>query len=318
MKISIISLVPVAWTALVASAAVINTATPSLLSGPENDQRVTNGTVVAQGKAPFLVRLNFVSGNSRGLCGGTIIDSKTIVTAGHCVYKTGTGQVRRPEDTYVYVGSVSSSDKRYIQPTGVILHPDYDPHSFMNDIAVLRTPDLGLKSGSIEAIQVYTGDIAPKQAMEIYGWGTTKSHGTSLDNPSSLLTQTAYVSEPQACQVIEPRYANANGTQICTDANYNVGVDVCQGDSGTGSTIKKNGREYFAGLVSYGTNKNGEATCGEAGSFGMYTRISPYLPWISSITGNSYTGTPSSPSTTPSPTPVAEPPRTCLFFFICF
>ncbi|KAJ2083766.1 Mannan-binding lectin serine protease 1 [Coemansia sp. RSA 988] len=314
---------PLVWS-LVAKAGLVNTALMPSFS-PSSDQRVTNGTMVSQEVAPFLVRLLLVNGNIQGLCGGTIIDSTTIITAGHCVYDMATGKTRSPSDTYVFSGSVSSGSQDYIKATQVILHPEYSPRDFRNDIAVLRVPPLNMIKGKVESIAIYNSDIAPKQAMEIYGWGTTKSHGTVKDTPPSLLTQTVYVSEPKACQVIEPRYQNANVYQICTDANYSVGVDACQGDSGTGSTIRYKGTQYFAGLVSYGTDKDGSATCGEANSFGMYTRVSNYLSWIKSV-GGSYNLSPSIDSTlttdpSPSTTPPADKPKataTCYFFFICF
>ncbi|KAJ2728336.1 hypothetical protein H4R23_003664, partial [Coemansia sp. Cherry 401B] len=286
MNIWAVSLLPMLW-ALAANAATINTGLDGF-PHVNSDNRITNGTLVKQGDAPYLVRLYFVSGNRMSLCGGTIIDSQTIVTAGHCVHTRSTGEVKKAKDTYIFYGSVSSTSNTHFQPTNVILHPDYNPRDFRNDIAVLRFDAVKFERGVIEAIPIYDKGIDPQQAMQIYGWGTTRSHGTSFDNPSSLLTQTVYVSTPEACQVIEPRYSSANESQICTDANYNVGVDACQGDSGTGSTIKKDGKEYFAGLVSYGTNRYGEATCGEAGSFGMYTRVSHYLSWIKSL-GGSYT-----------------------------
>lgn len=63
---------------------------------------------------------------------------------------------------------------------------------------------------------------------------------------------------PPTCQVIEPLYKPANGPQICADGGYNIGVDVCQGDSGTGVTVKgKGSRQYLTGLVSYETNVRG-------------------------------------------------------------
>ncbi|KAJ2778903.1 Mannan-binding lectin serine protease 1 [Coemansia javaensis] len=293
---------------------------------PVGDMRVTNGTAVPQGGAPFLVRLALVSGNEEGLCGGTIIDSTTIVTAGHCVYVPEDGSVRKPSDVYVFYGSVSASSTDYVQATKVVLHPHYDSRTFRNDIAVLRVPELKLSKGYVEPISVYDGKIPPRQAMRVFGWGTTRSYGTSADLPSTLLSQTVYVSEPKACQVIEARYNSADGMQICADSNYNVGVDVCQGDSGTGTTINYKGTQYFAGLVSYGTNRYGDATCGERDSFGIYTHINYFLPWIKSL-GASYTTGPQLPvstvepptaSSTASSVPTPTPTQTCYFGFICF
>ncbi|KAJ2792143.1 Chymotrypsin-like elastase member 3B, partial [Coemansia helicoidea] len=94
--------------ASVASAGAIGPAL-HLNTGGFGNMRVTNGTVAAQGQAPFLVRLALVSGNRQALCGGTIIDSTTIVTAGHCVYIPETGSVRPASDIYVYYGSVAAN-----------------------------------------------------------------------------------------------------------------------------------------------------------------------------------------------------------------
>ncbi|KAJ2632769.1 hypothetical protein H4R22_001001 [Coemansia sp. RSA 1290] len=311
-------LLPVLWTIGTNAAAI-----RPVFDHATGDNRITNGTVVKEGDAPFLVKLIFVNGDRYSLCGGTIIDDSTVVTAGHCVHDRSNGQVRSPDDTYIFYGSNQASNTKYFQPTEVILHPEYNPQDFRNDIAVLRFPAINFTPRMVEPIPIYNKDMKPKQAMEIYGWGTTRSHGTSSDNPLSLLTQTVYISEPQACQVIEPRYSSANGMQICTDANYSVGVDACQGDSGTGSTIKDGDKEYFVGLVSYGTNRYGEATCGEAGSFGMYTHVTYYLPWIKSL-GGTYTLGPAGtqPSSSPTPTstspPAPKPTQTCYFIFICF
>ncbi|KAJ2804614.1 hypothetical protein H4R21_001571 [Coemansia helicoidea] len=302
--------------ASVASATAIGPAL-HLNTGVFGNMRVTNGTVAAQGQAPFLVRLALLSGNRRGLCGGTIIDSTTIVTAGHCVYIPETGAVRPASDIYVFYGSVSASSTDYVKATSVTLHPNYESRTFRNDIAVLRIPELKFVAGRVEAAPVYDGSIAPKDPMAVYGWGTTRSQGTSADLPDTLLTQTVYISEPQACQVIESRYDGANGMQICADSNYNVGVDVCQGDSGTGTTVTYNGTQYLAGLVSYGTNRYGDATCGEKDSFGMYTRIRYYLPWIRSL-GSKPTSGPATSTTPTEHVPTPKPTPTCYFFIFCF
>ncbi|KAJ2323745.1 Serine protease 55, partial [Coemansia sp. RSA 2673] len=67
--------------------------------------RVTNGTFVAEGGAPYLVMLLFKKDVGYGLCGGTIIDPTTIITAGHCVYNRATSRTASPTDAYVFYGS---------------------------------------------------------------------------------------------------------------------------------------------------------------------------------------------------------------------
>ncbi|KAJ2747343.1 hypothetical protein GGI20_000594 [Coemansia sp. BCRC 34301] len=289
------------------------------------DIRVTNGTAVAAGGAPFLVKLLLKRNGGYGLCGGTLVDATTVVTAGHCVF-ISSGSTVSPSGAYVYYGSESSSNTNYVQATKVTLHEKYDSRNIRNDIAIITIPALTLVPGKVEAISFYDDKIVPKQALQIYGWGNTRTGGGSSSNPSTLLTQTVYISEPKDCQVIEPNYESADGPQICANNHYNIGVDVCQGDSGTGTTFISNGTQYFSGLVSYGTNANGDSTCGEDGSFGIYTNVYYYKSWIESVTGRKYLSGPPgdasndapTPTVIATPVPTPKPTSTCFFFFFCF
>lgn len=52
------------------------------------------------------------------------------------------------------------------------------------------------------------------------------------------------------------------------------GKDSCQGDSGGPFTLTKDGRQWAAGIVSWGVE------CGGKGTYGVYTRVANYLNWI--------------------------------------
>ncbi|KAJ1989137.1 hypothetical protein GGI26_005288 [Coemansia sp. RSA 1358] len=298
----------------------------------QDDMRVTNGTLSPQGEAPYFVQL-LINLGSRGYgrCGGTIIGETTIVTAAHCVYDSRTGQVSSPDSVYVihgtvrrFTGSSQSFPGTVVKATNVTAHPDYNTGTLHNDIAIIQVPALNLKNKFTEKITIFDGKIAPQEAMRIYGWGKTRTDGSSSDVPDALLKQTVFIAEPRSCQDIDSSYKNADGSQICADNNYNVGVDVCQGDSGTGTTINAGGKAYLAGLVSYGLDRYGNATCGEAGSFGMYTHIKYYLSWIESVTGKKFVAGPSSETSTPPPTtttstqPAKPTSSQFCIFFICF
>ncbi|KAJ2235060.1 hypothetical protein IWW45_002908 [Coemansia sp. RSA 485] len=305
-----------------------------------HNTRITNGTIVAQGDGSAFVKILIDFGQTYGLCGGTIIDPTVVVTASHCVFDRKEKDIVSPKSIYIFYGDVAANSD-FVQPTNIYSHPDYNRRTLHDDIAVLRIPKLTLKKGFTETLPLYNGLIEPAQPMRIFGWGITKTHGTVSDSPPSLLTQTVYISYPDDCKAIEPDYKSANGGQICVNNNYNVGVDVCSADSGTGTTVQgKDSKMYLAGLVSYGTNAKGEFTCGERGSFGMYTNVAHYRGWIESATGiklatgpnnSSMADTPDpSASTTyvpPSqsqsqsqsqPPPTSTPGQTCYFFFICF
>ncbi|KAJ2538396.1 hypothetical protein EV175_006481 [Coemansia sp. RSA 1933] len=284
----------------------------SVLSAVLPNIRVTNGTLSPQGQAPFLIQLLINEGGDHyGRCGGTIIDETTIITAGHCVYDGTTRSTHPPDKILVIYGSVQTFDGTYIRATKVDVHPKYNYDGKLhNDIAIIQVPKMKFKKGYAESITVFNGDIQPHDEMAIFGWGKTRTGGSSEDSPTALLTQNVFVGEPENCMEIDPTYQNANGSLICVDNNYNVGIDVCQGDSGTGTTITLGSKTYFAGLVSYGRDKYYNPTCGESGSFGMYTRTSYYIGWIESVIGHVVSARPLEVKPTP-------PSTTCIFF-ICF
>ncbi|KAI8320863.1 trypsin-like serine protease, partial [Martensiomyces pterosporus] len=250
------------------------------------DQRVTNGTNATQGQAPFLVRLKInVDGETR-LCGGTIVDATTIISAAHCIRSPEDPYtLPAPRNTYVFYGSNLARNTNYVRATSLAVHPDWDWYTVENDISIIKIEPLTFVKGYVEPITIYSGQINPLDALQIYGWGVTVTGGTSANLPAKLQTSRIYVSKPADCQVIVYDYKSANGPQICANNHYNIGVDVCQGDSGTGTTIYANGQQYLAGLVSFGTDAEGDATCGEDGSFGVYTNVYYYLPWIESTLG---------------------------------
>jgi secreted trypsin-like serine protease len=62
---------------------IITTATLSALlaSAVTIDRRITGGEDVKDGEIPFIVSITTMN----GLCGGTLLDSTTVLTAAHCL-----------------------------------------------------------------------------------------------------------------------------------------------------------------------------------------------------------------------------------------
>lgn len=55
--------------------------------------------------------------------------------------------------------------------------------------------------------------------------------------------------------------------------------DSCQGDSGGPHTTRRNNTWFLTGIISWGDE------CAKEGKYGIYTRLSKYMPWITNITG---------------------------------
>ncbi|ORX74092.1 trypsin-like serine protease [Linderina pennispora] len=267
--------------------------------------RVTNGTAVDQGQAPFFVRIIALSERSAELCGGTIIDQTTVITAAHCVMPPRDPILHQASAIEIYYGNVNTKQQSLTHATAVYVHPDYNTFTLENDIAVLKTNPFEYAADAVQPAPIYNGEcLATISDGNI--WLGSQSHWRVGARPRTVSVDK---------QAIDARYSSANGPTICANNNYNKGVDVCSGDSGQGTVIRRHGTAYIAGLVSYGTDANGRLTCGEPGSFGIYTHIWRYVSWITTIANTTYTAGPL-PSVLVAP-PAAPTPTRCILGY-CF
>ncbi|CAB4056786.1 unnamed protein product [Lepeophtheirus salmonis] len=175
-----------------------------------------------------------------------------------------------------------------------IIHPDYHPIRFNNDIAILVLsndvefdhritpiclPDLmkdsgtsGFSFGLTKQVRDRLLDAHPFVA----GWGATKFRGASS---SKLLEINLEIISNRECSRAFTNFRNVNVTEnkLCA-LDQNGEKDACQGDSGgplmtsQGSIAKSNW--FLAGVVSFGYR------CGVKGFPGVYTRVSEYVNWI--------------------------------------
>lgn len=82
--------------------------------------------------------------------------------------------------------------------------------------------------------------------------------------------------EQETCQdSIKKAKTTVNFSENMFCAGFPEGKkDSCQGDSGGPFSLRKGDRFWAAGIISWGIG------CGEAGKYGVYTRVGNYLDWI--------------------------------------
>ncbi|KAI5706880.1 hypothetical protein M8J75_012174 [Diaphorina citri] len=203
-------------------------------------------------------------------CGGTLISSKFVVTAGHCVDIIPVAEVKLGAH---YLSSQLNNAVYPVEKT--FLHEKYDKAEIKSDIALLK---LGRKvqfTNFIQPIclpikQYWQHDFAQAIAT-VAGWGYY-TYTTGKDPKLSTVLRKLKVKVWSQAECLD--YDPEVEKQIC--AGGEKGKDSCNGDSG-GPLVWKNNdtrKHYLIGLVSYGTPE-----CG-IGSPGIYTRITAYLPWI--------------------------------------
>ena len=183
---------------------------------------------------PWMVSLAKRSYNNLHLCGGTLITFRHVLTAAHCIE-----DFSGVNDISILAGIHNINEKRNpFSAIAVNLHPQYDPETFANDIAIvtLATPvpsnDPRIGVICLPPDDVLGRNYPPTQSSAVAtGWGSTYFGG----NPSQSLKQVLLPILDAArwpCNI----YVTYEQGQICA-GQLSGGVETCQADSGKSSRL---------------------------------------------------------------------------------
>ncbi|PGH48207.1 trypsin-like serine protease [Streptomyces sp. Ru87] len=259
--------------ALIGALALIPVAAAVPLVAPATaaaDSVVVGGQPAATDESPWAVALasrdRFGDTRSGQFCGGAVVASRTVLTAAHCLSREVLGVERDAvRDLKVIAGrnDLRAKGGEELDVRRVWVNPDYDSATNEGDLAVLT---LAGKLPEGDALPMARGGdkaYRPGTEAEVYGWGDTTGEG---DYAAVLHAAKVRILEDAVCERAYP--GSADGTykarsMVCA-GERGGGGDACQGDSG--GPLVAAGR--LVGLVSWGSG------CGDAGSPGVYTRIS--------------------------------------------
>jgi len=145
-----------------------------------------------------------------------------------------------------------------------------------------------VKYASLEDTEYNYGDM-----LWVTGWGKTED-GTSSAVLRKLKTP---ITTANKCETF-----GSFDTNIMVCAGDGTGADACPGDSGgpLGRFSTVNGRFVVGGITSWGP-----ANCGGVGSYGAYTKVKTYIPWVQTLVPNLMVG---NNGTAPPPTPGSGAP----------
>ncbi|XPS73274.1 Trypsin [Ascochyta lentis] len=227
---------------------------------PQDSVDIVGGTTAAAGEFPFIVSLQR-SGSH--FCGGTLLNSRTVVTAAHCTV----GQTA--SSLTVRAGSLNrNSGGTLVRVSSITVHPSFSSSTLNNDVAIWKLATAIPTSSTIgyASLPAANSDPAAGSTTTVAGWGTTSSGGTS---PTTLRKVDVPIVSRATCR---QNYSVAEITDNMVCAGLTAGgKDSCQGDSG-GSLV--NAARTLVGIVSWG---NG---CAQAGQPGVYSRVGTLLSFI--------------------------------------
>ncbi|MDT5030255.1 MAG: hypothetical protein QOC94_426 [Actinoplanes sp.] len=220
---------------------------------------VVGGTRAAQGEFPFMVRL------SMG-CGGALYSSTIVLTAAHCVNRTGTNT---SITATLGVVDLNSTSKITRKSNYVYQAPGYNGNG--KDWALIR---LSSPVTGIATLPIATTTAYDSGTFTIAGWGSTSEGGAQQ---RYLLKATVPFVSDTTCNSA----AMYNGQIIPSDeicAGYTAGgVDTCQGDSG-GPMFRRDSANAWieVGIVSWGDG------CARPNKPGVYSQVSTFAATIKS------------------------------------
>ncbi|XP_029700072.1 mannan-binding lectin serine protease 1 [Takifugu rubripes] len=274
-------------------------------------KRIVGGRNAEPGLFPWQVLLSVEDlsrvPEDRWFGSGALLSQSWVLTAAHVLRsqrRDNTVVAVVPEHVKVFLGLHDAGDKRSATNRSVdriILHPNFQPDSYDNDIALVRLSqevelDELVQPVCLPRLQ-HRNDLRtplPNSLGVVAGWGISSLNSSSFTRPSSPSTPSSdlgmtsdllqYVKLPVVSQdECQASYTSRSVRYNITDnmfcaGYFEGGQDTCLGDSG-GAFVMEDGvsrRWVVFGLVSWG----GPGDCGSQGVYGVYTRVVRYVEWI--------------------------------------
>jgi len=251
---------------------------------PLKDSRIINGKPAVQNEYPWMVALHYGDSPNTDfyhgvekhfiVCGGTLISSKTVLTAAHCIDR---------KQLYVGItnGSVSNELYERIPTEKITIHPKYGQldRGLAYDVAILTL------SRPVEFTKTLLPICMPDPNKDysnadatLTGWGRTIGHEESPSQ--TLLTTSMPTMSLEECQLEINKHVGYDVSQvhasvICTKT---PGTSGCHGDSGGPLiTLEQEGAFYSQiGVFSYA-----DKDCTMWTNFNAFASVMDQLYWIS-------------------------------------
>lgn len=264
--------------------------------GKINGDRIIGGKIADLYEFPWMA---LISHRTRGdpdsrdnlkfKCGGSIINSKYILTAAHCVVgkklagvRIGELDINSKEDCQgVYPNIVCERHLQDIAIEEVIAHEGYQHLPVKDDIALLRLRkpiDFSFKNAApvcLPVSQRLRNAVLGNKIATVAGWGITDNDKGRESH--ILLKVDVPVFTTTACRNIYNKNNNTDTTinKICAGE---MNKDSCGGDSGGPLMVEDEINDVYR-IVQYGIVSYGPKLCGSLFP-GVYTNVSSYVKWI--------------------------------------
>ncbi|KAJ8926763.1 hypothetical protein NQ314_020881 [Rhamnusium bicolor] len=232
-------------------------------------QRIIDGNIVYPHSIPYQVFLNFTGDSNTWLCGGSLITTTYVLTAGRCCF--------RASSVEIILGAHNISEREstqvYLESSNITIHPDFkmDVAAFVYqyDIAVIYLPESVTLNEVIQTIKLpTTNNTYVNNTGKVGGWGLTDPYN-NISYSSILLAQENMIISNEVCSLV---YYDLKDYDICMKTSDTL--SPCVGDYGSPLVVD----DVQVGIVSQGV-----MFCIPGYPF-IYTRVTSLLEWIKQST----------------------------------
>jgi secreted trypsin-like serine protease len=279
---------------------------------PQKSDAVVGGGAAAPGEIPWQAS---ILENGQIRCNGALIAPNWVLTASHCVYNIDIDTGAKKGFTNfgaiaVRLGSYNldapDGNEQTIAAAQVVPYSGFSTgdeefgikcaaYCWRNDLALIKLATPAQETARVKPIKILTPE---DQALAFAGnYGISSGWGVNAITPVAPKQFPMGGPWPRTLQKVSlpivtaaaSGFALCDGTTICAKAP-NAGI--CFGDSGAPFAVSDHKGGYrLAGIVSYYVGN----TCGSAS---VFSRVTTFANWISSVTGLQF----ASPTATPAPT----------------
>lgn len=288
-----------------------------------DETRIIGGTSARRNAWPWYALLMIRRRNQRRdpECGGTLISNRFVLTAAHCVLKQAKQATIRASSVTVRLGEhdlkLTGDGEIDVGVERIIVHPNFQPKTFKNDIALIKLDRKIVFNDTIEPaclpydnlkLANQTPGAVDNETVWVLGFGQTSYNGRTSDH---LRQADLRIVQHSRCRQAFGHLVKLTREYVCASSQYDDDSDrrlaskstppngtsgklkdSCQGDSGgplmmlswsssssssSSSEAKNKSKRWYI----YGIVSFGYR-CASAGFPGVYTRVNRYLSWIES------------------------------------